>query len=63
MSPSSSLPRAFVALAALVLLAGCEANTAPAGKAERPVKVQRVVFENEAPSPRIRRRGAGALRD
>ena len=50
MSPSSSLPRAFVALAALVLLAGCEANTAPAGKAERPVKVQRVVFENEAPA-------------
>ena len=45
MSPSSPLPRAFVALAALVLLAGCEANTAPAGKAERPVKVQRVVFE------------------
>ena len=31
----------------LVLLAGCEANTAPAQKSERPVQVQRVSFENE----------------
>ena len=29
------------------MLAGCEANTAPAAKSERPVQVQRVAFENE----------------
>jgi RND family efflux transporter MFP subunit len=40
------LPRALAALAALVLLAGCEAQTAPALKVERPVKVQRVAFED-----------------
>ena len=45
------------------LLAGCEANTAPAIKSERPVQVQRVAFESENAGARIRRRGAGALRD
>src|SRR5262245_54865197 len=46
---SSSLPRpvrAFAALAALLVLAGCEANTTPAPKSERPVQVQRVSFQN-----------------
>jgi RND family efflux transporter MFP subunit len=33
-------------LAAGLLLAGCEANTAPALKAERPVQVQHVAFEH-----------------
>jgi RND family efflux transporter MFP subunit len=41
---SPSLPRPLLALAALLLLAGCEAQTAPAVKADRPVKVQRVIF-------------------
>jgi RND family efflux transporter MFP subunit len=40
----SSKPLALLATAAL--LAGCEANTAPAPRAERPVQVQRVAFEN-----------------
>jgi RND family efflux transporter MFP subunit len=39
-------PNPFTAFALLLLLAGCEANTAPATKAERPVQVQRVVFAN-----------------
>src|SRR5215470_11741809 len=38
--------RALAALAAVLLLAGCEAQTAPALKVERPVKVQRVAFED-----------------
>ena len=37
----SPLPRV------LLVLAGCEANTAPAAKTERPVGVQRITFENE----------------
>jgi RND family efflux transporter MFP subunit len=36
----------FGLLAAGLLLAGCEANTAPAPRAERPVQVQRVAFES-----------------
>src|SRR5262249_477938 len=45
-SLSRPLPRALAALAAVLLLAGCEAQTAPALKVERPVKVQRVAFED-----------------
>ena len=37
----------FAALAMVLLLAGCEASTAPAIKSERPVQIQRVAFENE----------------
>ena len=58
---SASRPRR--PFAALLLLAGCNANTAPAPKSERPVQVQRVAFENENAGARIRRRGARALRD
>jgi RND family efflux transporter MFP subunit len=47
-----SLPNASVsvplALAAAFLLAGCQAETAPVAKTERPVQVQRVNFENGA---------------
>jgi RND family efflux transporter MFP subunit len=39
-----SLSSPFVALSAALLLAGCEANTAPVAKIDRPVQVQRVVF-------------------
>src|SRR5260370_31008209 len=39
-----SLSSPFVALAAALLLAGCEANTAPVAKIDRPVQVQRVAF-------------------
>ena len=38
--------RVLVALAALLVLVGCEANTAPAPKSERPVQIRRVSFEN-----------------
>src|ERR1700730_17138554 len=45
MSPSR--PNPLMALSLLLLLAGCEADTSPAPKSERPVQVQRVAFENE----------------
>ena len=38
--------RALAALAALLVLAGCEANTAPAAKSERPVQIERVIFQS-----------------
>src|SRR5215510_10650880 len=38
--------RALAALAALLVLAGCEANTAPVPKFERPVQIQRVSFQD-----------------
>src|SRR6516165_4279079 len=38
--------RALAALAALLVLAGCDANTAPAPKSERPVQIQRVSFQD-----------------
>ena len=38
--------RALAALAALLVVAGCEANTAPAPKFERPVQIRRVSFQN-----------------
>src|SRR5215475_10054396 len=47
--PMSLIPAKVPPLAALAMvlvLAGCEANTAPAIKADRPVQVQRVAFEN-----------------
>src|SRR5437016_5830976 len=40
-------PHPLIAFAMLLILAGCEANTAPAVKAERPVQVQRVSFGRE----------------
>src|SRR5262250_425898 len=38
--------RALAALAALLVLAGCEAKTAPAAKSERPGQIQRVSFQD-----------------
>src|SRR5262249_12717303 len=38
--------RALAALAALLVLAGCEANTAAAPTSERPVQIQRVSFQD-----------------
>lgn len=40
----------FAALAMVLLLAGCEASTAPAPRSERPVQIQRVAFESESTS-------------
>ena len=51
-------PNPLIAFAMLLVLAGCEANTAPATKSERPVQVQRVRFENENPA----REFAGVVR-
>ena len=44
-SPVLRSVRALAALAALLILAGCEANTAPGPESERPVQIQRVSFE------------------
>src|SRR5829696_3122497 len=44
---SQSHPHPLLAVAMLLLLAGCEASTAPAVESERPVQVQRVSFHNE----------------
>jgi RND family efflux transporter MFP subunit len=44
--PTGAAPRALLALAALLLLAACQAETAPAPETGRPVQVQRVMFEN-----------------
>src|SRR4029450_8187456 len=38
--------RAIAALSVLLVVAGCEANTAPAPKSERPVQIQRVSFQD-----------------
>jgi RND family efflux transporter MFP subunit len=43
-----SLAALGATLGAALMLAGCQAETAPAPKAERPVQVQRVAFENGA---------------
>jgi RND family efflux transporter MFP subunit len=40
----------LLAIAMLLVLAGCEASTAPAMKSERPVQVQRVSLANESPA-------------
>jgi RND family efflux transporter MFP subunit len=45
MFPARAHP--LIAFAMLLVIAGCEANTAPAAKSERPVQIQRVAFENE----------------
>ena len=39
-------PHRLVALGLVLLLAGCEASTAPSIKSERPVQVQRVAYES-----------------
>jgi RND family efflux transporter MFP subunit len=46
----SSLLQPFTALALLVVLAGCDAQTAPVPKTDRPVQVQQVSFDNETTS-------------
>lgn len=48
MSPSTPhlLPARLPLLGLALLVAGCQANTAPAPTAERPVQVQTVVFDN-----------------
>jgi RND family efflux transporter MFP subunit len=47
MSPARPATRSLLAIASLALLAACQANTAPAPKAERPVQVQRVAYAAE----------------
>jgi len=47
MPKHSRVGRPFAALAAALLLAACQAETAPAPRAERPVQVQSVAFEAE----------------
>ena len=49
----------LAALGMVLLLAGCEAATAPAIKSERPVQVQRIAFESGNVGPRVRWRRAG----
>jgi RND family efflux transporter MFP subunit len=46
----SSLLQPFAALALLIILAGCDAQTAPAPRAGRPVQVQEVTFSSETMS-------------
>ena len=46
MSPSRPTAKFSAASPRCSLLAACQANTAPAPKAERPVQVQRVAFES-----------------
>jgi RND family efflux transporter MFP subunit len=46
-SSTAPLPRALLALAAVLMLAACQAETAPAPSAARPVQVQRVTFQPE----------------
>ena len=45
--PASPWPKLIVPVIGGVLLAGCQANTAPAPRSERPVQVQRVAFESK----------------
>ena len=47
MPKHSRVARPFAVLAATLLLAACQAETAPAPRAERPVQVQSVAFEAE----------------
>jgi RND family efflux transporter MFP subunit len=58
MPPLTLSLRPIGALAAALLLAGCEANTTPAPRAERPVQVQRVAFENRE----VKREFVGVVR-
>jgi RND family efflux transporter MFP subunit len=44
MPPATRVPKPLLALGSLLLLAACQAETAPAPQAERPVQVQRVAF-------------------
>jgi membrane fusion protein, multidrug efflux system len=46
-SSARSPLRSLAMLAVALFVAGCQANTAPAPKVERPVQVQTVAFANE----------------
>src|SRR5689334_20281466 len=46
----TSLLKSMTALSLMLVLAGCDAQTAPAPKAERPVQVQAVRFDHESMS-------------